>query len=47
LYRIYDRKYITEETFEETKEKTIILSKKISSFMSYLSNSDFKGSKYK
>ncbi len=47
LYRVLDRKYITEERFEETKEKTVILSKKISAFMAYLSNSDFRGSKYK
>lgn len=47
LYRILDRKYINPEKFEATKEKTIVLGRKISAFMTYLSKSDFKGSKYK
>ncbi len=47
LYRVLDRKYISIDKFEITKEKTIVLSKKISSFMTYLSKSDYKGSKYK
>ncbi len=45
LYRVFDRKYIVIDKFEITKEKTIVLSKKISSFMTYLSKSDYKGSK--
>lgn len=47
LYRILDRKYINLDKFEATKEKTIVLGRKISAFMAYLSKSDFKGSKYK
>lgn len=47
LYRVFDRSYISKDKFEETKNKTIVLSKKISSFMTYLSKSDYKGSKYK
>ena len=47
LYRVYDRKYISQEKFEETKENTIILSKKMSSFIRYLNNSDFDGTKYR
>lgn len=47
LYRVLDRKYISLEKFEITKEKTIVLSKKISAFMTYLSKSDYKGIKYK
>lgn len=47
LYRILDRKYITSETFEQFKTKTLVLSKKISAFINYLSKSDMKGSKYK
>lgn len=47
LYRVLDRKYISLDKFEVIKEKTIVLSKKISSFMTYLSKSDYKGSKYK
>ena len=47
LYRIVDRKYITSETFETLQEATLILSKKISAFINYLSKSEMKGSKYK
>jgi four helix bundle protein len=47
LYRVFDRSSISKDKFEETKNKTIVLSKKISSFMTYLSKSDYKGSKYK
>ena len=32
LYRVYDRNYISQEKFIELKEKTLILSKKISAF---------------
>ncbi len=44
LYRVLDRNFIS---FEILKEKTIVLSKKIGGFITYLENSDFKGSKYK
>ncbi|MBC8754391.1 four helix bundle protein [Kordia sp. YSTF-M3] len=44
LYRIVDRKYITSETL---KTATLVLSKKISAFINYLSKSEMKGSKYK
>lgn len=47
LYRVLDRKYITSETFETLKTATLVLSKKISAFINYLSKSDMKGSKYK
>lgn len=47
LYRIFDKEYINQEKFEEIKEKTIVLSKKISSFINYLNNSNYKGTKYK
>jgi four helix bundle protein len=47
LYRILDRKYITSETFDTLKTKTLVLNKKISAFINYLSKSDLKGSKYK
>ena len=46
LYRCYDRKYINEEAFKSISDKTILNSKKISSFMTYIKNSDRKGSKY-
>ncbi len=46
LYRCYDRNYIDEKTFKSISEKTILNSKKISSFMTYIKNSDRKGSKY-
>ena len=47
LYRVLDRKYISQEKFEKIKEKTIVLSKKISSFISYLNKTNYKGTKYK
>ena len=47
LYRVFDRKFINQGKFEETREKTIALSKKISAFINYLNNSNYKGIKYK
>ncbi len=47
IYRVYDREYIKEERFEEIKNKTIVISKKISAFISYLNKSDYVGRKYK
>lgn len=47
LYRVFDRKYINQKEFEETKNKTIILSKKISTFISYLNKSSYQGTKFK
>ncbi|MFC1839885.1 four helix bundle protein [Thermodesulfobacteriota bacterium] len=46
-YRAMDFGYINEETFKALIDKTINLSRKIASFMSYLKKSDFKGKKYK
>jgi four helix bundle protein len=46
LYRAFDRNHISNEEFELLKEKTIIESKKIGAFMSYLVKSDKKGSKF-
>ncbi len=47
LYRVLDRKFISEETFQKLKNQSEILSIKISNLMDYLSKSDLKGSKYK
>lgn len=47
LYRTLDRKHVDEAKFEILKEKVLLESKKIGSFMNYLSKSDFKGFKYK
>ena len=47
LYRAYDRKYLTIEKFEELKLKCLTLSKKITSFIKYLKESDQKGFRYK
>ncbi|NQU84521.1 MAG: four helix bundle protein [Mariniphaga sp.] len=47
LCRAFDRKYIDQEKFEELNEKTILISKKISSFINYLNNSNYAGTKYK
>ena len=46
LYRAYDRKHLTKDEFDLLKEKTILESKKIGSFMAYLVKSDIKGSKF-
>lgn len=47
LYRAYDRKYLTIEKFEELKFKCQTLSKKITSFIKYLKETDQKGFRYK
>ena len=47
LYRAYDRKYLTIEKFQELKLKCLTLSKKITSFIKYLKDSDQKGFRYK
>ena len=47
LYRAYDRKYLTVEKFEELKLKCLTLSKKITSFIKYLKESNQKGFRYK
>jgi four helix bundle protein len=46
LYRVFDRNYTTEKEFDNLKEQTITLSKKLGAFINYLKKSDFKGSKY-
>jgi len=45
-YRSFDYQYINQDTLDELILKTTQLSKKISSLMAYLKNSDFKGSKF-
>ena len=45
-YRAFDKKYIDQSVLDELILKTTQLSKKISSLMSYLSKSEFKGPKY-
>ena len=47
LYRVLDRKFIDDDTFEKLKNQAEILSKQISRFITYLQNSELKGSKYK
>lgn len=45
-YRSFDYQYINNETLEDLITRTVQLSKKISSFITYLKRSEFKGSKY-
>jgi len=45
-YRAFDFQYINEEINEEINRRTLQLSKRISSLMEYLKQSDFKGSKF-
>ncbi|MEO6838674.1 MAG: four helix bundle protein [Ginsengibacter sp.] len=47
LYRALDRKYISPEKFEELACENILISKKITSFIKYLKQSDQKGFRYK
>jgi|SRR5690554_3241703 len=47
LYRILDRKYIDQETFNKLRDQVVTLSKMIGGFMNYLKKSDLKGTKYK
>ena len=45
-YRAFDNKYINQGTLDQLVLKTTQLSKQISSLMSYLKNSEYKGSKF-
>jgi four helix bundle protein len=45
-YRAFDYQYINQDILNELKSRTTQLSKKISSFITYLKKSEFKGSKY-
>jgi len=47
LYRCFDRKYVSQEKFDELYSKNVILGNKIMSFIIYLQNSSFKGQRYK
>ena len=45
-YRAFDYQYINQDILNELISRTTQLSKKISSFITYLKKSEFKGSKY-
>lgn len=45
-YRAFDYQYINQDTLDVLISRTSQLSKKISSLISYLKKSDFKGSKF-
>ena len=47
LYRCLNRKYITQEKFNELYAKNEILGKKIMSFILYLQKTGFKGQRHK
>ena len=47
LYRIYDRNYISENEFNELKQKALNISGKTQNLMTYLKKSGIKGPKYK
>lgn len=47
LYRALDRKYITQEQFDQLYEKTDLIGKKTGSFINYLNTSTHKGNKFK
>ena len=46
LYRVHDRNHIDNASFEVLYEMVLLESKKISSFINYLSRSEYKGSKF-
>jgi four helix bundle protein len=46
-YRAFDYQYINQDILNELIFRTTQLSKKISSFMTYLKKSEFKGAKYR
>ena len=46
-YRAFDYEYITQKNLEDLLDRTVRLSKKISTFMNYLRNSDIKGTKFR
>ncbi len=45
-YRAFDYQYIEQEILDDLINRTVQLSRKISSLMSYLKKSDMKGSKF-
>ncbi len=45
-YRAFDYQYINQDALDDLISRTTQLSKKISSLISYLKKSDFKGSKF-
>ena len=47
LYRALDEEYITQDEFDPVYAELIELSRKIKSFMKYLSSSDYKGQKFR
>ncbi len=46
-YRAFDRKHLNLEKFDFLFKKVTLLSKKLSSLITYLKNSEFKGFKFK
>ena len=47
LYRVLDRKYISQEEFNDLHRRLVMLSRQISSFINYLQKSELKGTKFK
>jgi hypothetical protein len=47
LYRAEDRKHIDQKRFEELLALAIKVSEKIGAFITYLANSNIKGSRHK
>jgi four helix bundle protein len=47
LYRVYDRKLLSDAEFNLLQNECKLLAGKIASFITYLRNSEFKGEKFK
>ncbi len=47
LCRVFDRKYIDKQKFDELTKLTLEIGKRIGSFINYLNNTEHKGHKYR
>ncbi len=47
IYRAFDYEYISQVEMDELLKRCITLSKKISSFITYLNSSEYRGSKFR
>jgi four helix bundle protein len=46
LYRALDHAHINDTVFNELSEEALVISRMLSGFMTYLQNTDFRGSKF-
>ncbi len=46
LYRVFDRNYLNEQTFDDLLKKAKDITKMLNGFIKYLNSSEYKGSKF-